>query len=217
MAREVISDMDWSGIALFYFGCFSFGFLFALIAVVLGEVLGHADIGGGHDVEIGHDVDMGGDVGEVGHDFDAGHDVGAGGDSDMGGASVLNSLTICTFLGFFGLAGLLAVWVLGMGPVASLAFALPVGILMAAAEFLIYVKVFIQAQASSEATLFETLGCQAEVITGIPAGRVGEIAYVIKGSRYSAPATGADGEEIPRGTCVQVVNVRGSTYVVRPM
>ncbi len=198
--------MEWSAIAIFYFACLSFGFLFALIAVVLGEVLGHADVGGGHDVGVGHDADIGG------HDIDAG-----GHDAGMDGASVFNSLTICTFLGFFGLSGLIALWGLNFSAIGSLAFALPVGIIIAATQFILYLKIFVQAQGSSEATLFETLGCQAEVITGIPEGRVGEIAYVIKGTRYTAPATGADGMEIPKGTCVQVVNVRGSTYVVRPI
>jgi membrane-bound ClpP family serine protease len=91
------------------------------------------------------------------------------------------------------------------------------GILLGAAQFLLYVNVFIKAQGSSEATMSEILGCEAEVITTIPEGRVGEIAYVIKGSRYNAPASSADGEEILRGTRVYVVNLKANTFVVRPM
>lgn len=206
--------MEWSGIAVFYFGCLSLGFLFALVGAFFGEFLGRGDVdAGGHEIDIGHDVDAGG----VGHEMDLGHDAAAAHAGEAGSASILNSITISTFVAFFGLAGLVAVWGFGLGGVPSLAFALPVAMITAAAQFYLYVKLLVKAQASSEATMFDILGCQAEVITAIPADRVGEIAYVIKGTRYSAPAASADNEDIPRGTRVQVVNIRGATLVVRPM
>ena len=205
----------WSGIALLYFGCLLFGFIFALIGAIFGEFGGHADVdAGGHEIDFGgHDVDFGGDV-DVSHEFAA--DVHGGLDHDLG-ASALNTITISTFIGFFGLSGLFAVWALKLGTAASLAFALPTAVVIAAAQFYLYVKIFVKAQGSSEATLADTLGCEAEVITPIPNNRVGEIAYVIKGSRYTAPAASADDEDIPRGTRVHVVNIRGTTFVVRPL
>lgn len=210
----------WSGIALFYFACLLFGFLIALIGAVFGELGGgEAGIDGGHELDIGHDVDVGHDL-DLGHDVDAGShalDVSSPDGGSMPETSVLNTITMATFLGFFGLAGLLAVWALKLQALASFAFALPVAMLIAAAQFLLYVKVFVRSQASSEATMSEILGCEADVITPIPAQRVGEITYVIKGSRYTAPAASADGEEIAKGTRVQIVNIRGTTLVVRPI
>lgn len=208
--------MQLTGISVFYFVCVAFGFLFALITVIFGELGAHL---GDHGVEVGHPG--AGDVG--GHELEAGHagevshaEAGdAGGGHGMPQASVLNTLTILVFVAFFGLAGLFATWVLKWDALPSLGFALPVGLMSAAAEFVLYVKIFIKAQGSSEATMQEILGCEAEVITGIPADRVGEIAYVIKGTRYNAPATSEEKEDLPRGTRVRVVNTRGGVMVVK--
>jgi membrane protein implicated in regulation of membrane protease activity len=210
--------MELNGISILYFVCVGFGFVFALVTVIFGELGAHL---GDHSLEVGHAE--AGDVG-IGPGTDVGHDVGVGHGEAIGvpaeaqqmpQASYLNTLTILVFIAFFGLAGLFAVWVLHLGTLASLAFALPVGLISAAGEFLLYVKVFIKAQGSSEATMQETLGCEAEVITTIPAEHTGEIAYVIKGTRYNAPATSADREELPRGTRVRIVNTQGGVLVVR--
>ncbi|MCE5323871.1 NfeD family protein [bacterium] len=223
----------WTPIALVYLGCLVFGFTLALVTAILGELIGHGDVGGaGHDVDMGHEVDLGHDV-DIGHDVDLGHEVDLGHAGDIGdhgdivtahthagdatGASVFNTLTMMTFIASFGLSGLFAIWVLRMEPVLSLAFATPMGVLLAAVQFLLYVNLFIKAQASSEATMSDILGCEAEVITTIPNGHVGEIAYNIKGTRYNAPATSSDGEEIVKGTRVCIVNIKANTFVVRPV
>ena len=192
-----------SGISLFYFACSVLGFVFALMGAIFGELAAGGDV----------DADLGGD----GFDFDHDIDVGVGDVGEMPGAAIFNTITVSTFVGFFGLSGLFAIWVLNMSPLPSLALSLPTAVLIAAAQFILYLKIFVHAQGSSEATMAETLGCEAEVITPIPAARLGEIAYVIKGSRYTAPAASADKEDIPRGTRVQVVNIRGATFVVRSL
>jgi membrane protein implicated in regulation of membrane protease activity len=215
--------MEWSAIAIFYFACFAFGFIFALLGAIFGELSGafHVDVGG-HHIEFGHGVEHGG----FSHGIEAGHDVGAGSHEIAGGveaghampgANILNTITIATFLSFFGLTGLLSVWVFRMPAPLSLVFALPMSMLVAAAQFFLWVKVFVKAQASSEATLSDILGCEAEVAAGIPAERVGQINYAIRGSRFTAPAVSSDGTEIPRGARVVIVNVRGNTLVVRPV
>jgi membrane protein implicated in regulation of membrane protease activity len=237
--RSARCEMEWSAIAIFYFACFAFGFIFALIGAIFGELGGHfnAEVGG-HDIDIGgheigiggHEIDLGGheiDIGghEVdigGHEVDIGsHEIAAGGHEiaghDMSGANVFNTITMATFLAFFGLAGLLSVWVLRMPAPLSLVFSFPMAMLMAAAQFLLWVKVFVKAQASSEATLAEILGCEAEVFASIPGDRVGQINYTIRGSRFTAPAVSSDGTDIARGTRVVIVNVRGNTLVVRPV
>jgi membrane protein implicated in regulation of membrane protease activity len=212
--------MEWSAIAIFYFGCFAFGFIFALIGAIFGELGGHLNAGvGGHEIDIGgHEIDIGGheiDIG--GHEVDiGGHDIGAAG-HDMTGANVFNTITMATFLAFFGLAGLVSVWVLRIPALVSLVVSLPLAILMAAGQFLLWVNLFVKAQASSEATLSEILGCEAEVFASIPGDRVGQINYTIRGSRFTAPAVSSDGTDIPRGTRVVIVNIRGNTLVVRPV
>ncbi|MCE5313882.1 MAG: NfeD family protein [Armatimonadota bacterium] len=209
----------WSPIALVYLGCLVFGFLLALITAIFGEILGHADIGvAGHDIDLGgHDIDLGHGLDAANASVHSAEISGHADSGDMTGANVFNTLTIMTFIASFGLSGLFALWVLKLQPALSLAFATPMGILLAAAQFLLYVNLFVKAQASSEATMSETLGCEAEVITAIPEGHIGEIAYVVKGSRYNAPASSVDGEEIARGVRVYVVNIKANTFIVRPM
>lgn len=210
--------IEFSGIAIFYLCCLGIGFILALIGAIFGEIAGHGvDFGhgdiavGGHEIGVGH-------APEVSHAGEfTGHEVGIGPDGgDMPGASFFNTITIATLIAFFGLTGLLATWLLRLPVLFSIAFSLPVSILIAVGQFLLYVKLFIKAQASSEATLSDILGCEAEVATSIPAGGVGEIAYVIKGSRYTAPASSSDGQPITRGTRVHVVNIRTNTLIVRP-
>lgn len=208
----------WTGITLLYLACTVLGFIFALIGAIFGEISSHGGLESAGS-EVGHEVDGGGGI-DAGHEMEIGsHTVGMemGDHGGMPEASVFNTITIATFVAFFGLSGLLATLVFGLSTLPSLMFALPTAMLVATVEFLLYVKVFIRSQASSEATMFETLGCEADVITTIPADRVGEISYIIKGCRYTAPAASADNTDIPRGTRVRVVNLRGNVYVVRPV
>ena len=198
----------WTALALFYFACMIVGFVVALVGALAGEFGGHISAGE-HGVEIGH-------AEAETHDFSAGHDADIGAGHDMPTTSVMNTITMATFLGFFGIAGLIGVWGFGLGPVRSLAFALPTAIIMAAAEFLMYVKYFVNSQASSEATVEDTQGHEAEVITTIPEGKVGEIAYVIKGARYTAPAVSESGDAIEHGQKVIIVGSRHNYTVVIP-
>jgi membrane protein implicated in regulation of membrane protease activity len=213
--------MEWSAIAIFYAACLAFGFLFALLGAIFGELGGHFHFDfGGHHVELGHGGGFSHGV-EAGHEVGGGsHEVGGGGveaDQSMPGANVFNTITMSTFLAFFGLAGLITVWVFHLPTVISLLLAFPLSIVIAAGQFLLWLNLFVKAQASSEATMFEILGSEAEVISSIPGDHVGQIAYVIKGSRFTAPAVSSDTEDIPRGAKVQIVNIKGATLVVKPL
>ena len=217
--------MDWSAIAIFYAACLAFGFLFALLGAIFGELGGHfhADFGG-HHVELGHG---GGFDHGLGHGMETGHGVGVGShevagggidaDQNMPGANFFNTITMSTFLAFFGLSGLITVWVFHLPAAISLLLAFPLSVVIAAGQFLLWMNLFVKAQASSEATMFEVLGCEADVISSIPGDRVGEISYIIRGSRFTAPAVSSDKEDIPRGAKVQIVNINGTTLIVKPL
>jgi membrane protein implicated in regulation of membrane protease activity len=212
-----------TGIALFYLVCLGVGFLFALLGAIFGELAGHFNFDiGGHEIGVDHGMGVGEPAIAVGHELGAGHEIApghgiAGVGHDMPGASLFNTITLSTFLAFFGIAGLGGTWGLGLRPLASVAFALPTAMLIAGGQFALFVKVFVKAQASSEATMSEVLGCEADVLTGIPADRMGQIGYVIKGSHYNAPAVSEDGKDIARGTRVYIVNVKDNAFVVRPL
>ena len=62
--------------------------------------------------------------------------------------------------------------------------------------------------------LLDIIGVVGEVITPIPEKGVGEIAYVQKGARYSAPAREQSGAPVPGGAAVKIVRVAGSQFYV---
>ncbi len=205
--------MEVTGIASFYLICLCFGFLMALVGAIFGGFAGHGtDFGhgvpGGNELGVGH-------APEVSH---TGHEIGGGiaETSEMPGASFFNMITISTLVAFFGLFGLLGVWGFRASAIWSLAVALPASIAIAIGQFFLYVKLLINAQASSEARLSDIIGHEAEVITGILENGTGEIAYVVKGSRYTAPAVSVDSSNIPRGSRVIIESVRTNTLIVKP-
>lgn len=179
-----------------YAVCFGVGLLFALLSVFLGHL--------GHD---GH-VDAAHDAGGV-----QGHAEAGFGTHDMPGFEPVGPTTIATFITAFGGIGMVLnqsdsihrySWaVAGVG---ALAIAALVGWGFAV--------VFRWAQGSSEGRIAEINGVTATVITPIPAGGVGEIAYVQAGSRYSAPARTEDGAAFPNGATVKITRVVGTQFYV---
>lgn len=210
----------WDTITGLYIACLAIGFIYALIGAIFGELGSHGDVAvGDHGMDIG------------GHDFDAGdhggldfgdHDVAIGDHANLSYAEIhglhvspLNTITIATFVGSFGAMGLIAQWGLKLAPLASLAFAIPMAVLAAGIQFYLYSKILIGSSASSEATMADIAKCTAEVITPIPEGGIGEIAYNIKGVRYTAPARSVEGGSVPRGGRVRIVRSAAGVMQVR--
>jgi membrane protein implicated in regulation of membrane protease activity len=67
---------------------------------------------------------------------------------------------------------------------------------------------------TSAIRLAQLEGSPAEVITPIPAGGVGEVAALVDGQRFTAPAREAEGEALARGAAVTVVRMVGNTLLV---
>ena len=97
----------------------------------------------------------------------------------------------------------------------SLALAVGSGFVVAAAAYAILDFVFRETQAGSEFAVAETVGRDAEVITSIPPGGLGEIAYIMRGQREHSSARSIDGDAIPRGSAVVIDRVSGPTAYVR--
>ncbi len=177
-----------------YLVCIGVGLLFAVVSAFFAEG------GGGHDGHV---------------DSHAGHlDVG-GGAHDMPGFSALSPTSIATFVTAFGGFGLIfskfemtrSAWL--SVPLAALG-----GVAVAAVVVAIFNKVFHLTQSSSEGRMSELFGTSATVITPIGAGGVGEIAYVQRGTRYTAPARTLVETEIPAGAKVRIVRTTGSQFYV---
>jgi membrane protein implicated in regulation of membrane protease activity len=80
----------------------------------------------------------------------------------------------------------------------------------------ITVKVLAYGEISSSQRPSELAGHTGEITVAIPAGGVGEIAFLAGGRRNATAARAVDDAAIARGTRVRIVRVDGATFVVQP-
>ena len=139
----------------------------------------------------------------------------ASGHFDAGHPHPISGTTLATFVTGFGGGGTVAQYLLGWGTGGSLAVATGSGLALAAAAFGVLELIFKQTQAGSEFSMEEIAGRDAEVITSIPAGGTGEVAYLAKGQREVAAARASDGSAISKGKLVVIEKVLGPTMFVR--
>ena len=183
-----------------YIFCLVVGFLFVLGSAFFGHVLG-----GGHD---------------VGHvDGSGGHAEASGGDTgDMPGISILSPLVIACYLTAFGGLGIVFHQVPAThDPWLSAPLSLVGAAAIALALVWLLRKFFHAADSTSESRVADLIGVPAQVITPIPDGGAGEIAYVQRGTRYSAPARVEGGGAVPNGRSVVIVRIVGPQFYVMPI
>jgi len=177
--------------ALFYLFCLMVGLVYSIITVILG---GHHIDAGGHDIG-GHDMNQELTGGEVAF-------------------SPWSPVVIATFITAFGAGGIISYYVFNIIGIPSILIGLLFGIAAGAVVFFIFYNIFKYTQSSSEAQVGALAGTIAEVITPIAQNGLGEVAYIIRGSRYVAPAKSVSGNAITRNKPVKIVNVVGSTMLV---
>lgn len=192
-----------------YWLCFGVGLVYVLLAGALGAIShGFAGAHGGDHGGFDHSGDQGVDGG-FDHDFDSDHggelqslDLdhdatdghGGGGaaglatyDSGMPGYNPFSLLSLMGTLCGFGAGGLLATQ-LNWPLFAGLGLAFGGALLMGALLWLVIGKLLYSLHASSEAHVADMVGLEAEVITPVEHTMSGEIAYILDGTRYTAPA-----------------------------
>ena len=64
--------------------------------------------------------------------------------------------------------------------------------------------------------MIEVVGLTGEITVPIGEGGTGEVTYVCRGARLSAPARVEGGGELPRHTTVRILRQVGSTLYVAP-
>jgi len=187
-----------------YLFCFAVGLFFAVVSGVLSGVFGGH---GGAHAPGGHDID----VNSPAHVDAAGHV-----DSGDVHFSPLSPVTICMFVTAFGGVGLIGLHVLGLPLVAHLSLATVSGVVVAAATVFLFGAIFRVTQGSSVPTQGEMIGIDAEVTVPIPRDGIGEVAYVLRGSRLTGPARGMTGEPYSARQTVTVRKIVGGTILVAP-
>jgi hypothetical protein len=126
----------------------------------------------------------------------------------------LSPITVASFVTAFGAFGLIALGLFDSTSRGSLVWAGLGGFVIALIAHFAFGYFLIAPQGSSEVRLQDFPGMQAEVITPIPAGSVGEIAFVSQGGRVTYTAQSSNGEVIPRGATVVVEKVIGGIAMV---
>jgi hypothetical protein len=152
----------------------------------------------------------------LGHgvDIDHGHDADI--DFDGDGHQILpwNPIVIGTFFAGFGGGGLLATQGWSLSPFLSLLVATPSGLALGGGMFLLYKRLAALGSSGRPITWQELRGTKALVITPIPENGLGEILYVVQGSRQRSPARTADGRPLPRDSIVTVLQIVESVAIV---
>jgi membrane protein implicated in regulation of membrane protease activity len=195
-----------------YFILFALGVGYALIAAVLGG-LSHIDLPG-VDIDV-PGIDLHPGEPDIHLDLPFVHDISHDVDHPEVGLSPLSPITIATFITTFGGVGLIVNNLTTFSPVLGLLVSTVSGFALAGVMFLLYARVLMAVQGSSEVQIGELVGQTGEVITTIPGDQVGQIALVARGTRVRSPARSADGQAIPRGTMVEIVEEAGNVVIVR--
>jgi membrane protein implicated in regulation of membrane protease activity len=186
-------------IEVIYLVSFFLGLGFAIISGLLSGVFsGAGEAAGNVDIHAGH-VDAGG------------HPVGAG---DSIHLSPVSPITIAMFIASFGGSGIIMHKYFQLPMAVHIPAAGVIGFAIAAAVFYFFAKVMGISEVSSSPRPEEAVGLEAEILTSIPAEGVGEIAYTLRESRFTAPAKTLDGKELPARMIVKIVKIVGGTYFV---
>jgi membrane protein implicated in regulation of membrane protease activity len=194
----------------------------ALAVVGCGFVLVSAFLGHGHDSGDGgpaggHPAAESSSHGDYGVDG-SGH--GATHASSGGGAEFhfpfFSPLALATFCAAIGAWGLIAQFGFRVAGDRSLLIAIPAALATAWLVAWASWRLVRGSTGTSVIRLSALAGSPAEVITPIPAGGVGEVAALVAGQRFTAPAREADGGALARGAAVTIVRMVGTTLLVTP-
>ncbi len=196
------------GLSAFFLFCTFFGLFFTLISFFLGASHGF----GGHIGHIGH-------VGHVGSHAVGGHATGSGhqasGQNDNSGVSPFSLSTIMIFVTWFGAAGYILHRYTGLWGGLILGIATAAGFIGGALMYTFIVRFLYRATTPPmHERDYELVGHTATVTSTIYAGGLGEITYTLFGYRRAESARSLNGQQIPRGTEVVILQYeKGVAYV----
>ncbi|HEM62637.1 MAG TPA: hypothetical protein ENO24_10135 [Chloroflexi bacterium] len=132
---------------------------------------------------------------------------------EVEGPSPFSLRTVSMFAVGFGAGGLIGKGV-GMSDPLSLAPASGAGLVTGGLMWA-FLRFLYGEQGSTSIQAPDYVGLVGRVIIGIPEGRAGQVALVVKGQRINAPARSEDGSSIPAQAQVEVLGLEGGMVVVR--
>jgi membrane protein implicated in regulation of membrane protease activity len=177
-----------------YLLCLVVGFVFVVASAMMGHLFGgvHGHVGGS-----GGHAEAGGDT------------------SDSPGVSLFSPIIMAAFVTAFGGFGIMLSEIdATKRPLISTPLSIVGALIVALALVGVLRKVVRASDSSSESRVSSLPGCAATVISPIPAGGVGEIAYVQAGTRYTAPAREETGQSVGTGQSVTISRIVGQQCYV---
>ncbi len=179
---------------MIYLFCLVVGLVFTVVSVAAGHFFG------------GHGDHVGGSGGHA----EAGAD-----NSDMPGISIFSPTIIASFITAFGAFGMIFTEFPATNRVIlSAPLSLVCALAVSGAMYKFLGAIFSHSQSSSESHVARLAGTAASVVSPIPENGVGEIAYVVSDTRYTAPARSENGAAIPNGKLVTISRVVGTQFYV---
>lgn len=184
--------------------------------VLIAGFLGHLGTEGGGDSAGGHDhAHTSGESYGLGDQ--GGHGTATAGDAAAGfHFPFFSPLALATLIASIGGYGLIMLHGFGASDGWSLILALPAALATAYGVTYVGWKLASGSTGSTVLRHARFAGAQGEVTVPIPEGGIGEAVAFVDGHRFASPCRSADGRAVPRGAAVTVVEMRGSTLVVRP-
>jgi membrane protein implicated in regulation of membrane protease activity len=195
-------------LTLTYLGLAVLGAGYLLLSVFTGHSDtggdGHADAGHAGDAHMDYGVDAGGHASASAH----------GSHAAEFHFPFFSPLALATLFACIGGYGLIALHGFRTTDATSILVAIPAAVVTAYLVTYAGWRIVGSSRGSSQIRLQDLAGAHAEVITPIPKGGLGEVAALVGGQRYTAPAREAQGREVPRGAQVKVLKMVGSTLLV---
>ena len=171
-----------------YWGCLIGGVVFALVAILLGDVIGH-----GHGLDHGADFDS--------HPF-----------FDM-----LKPAVIVGAIAAFGGAGILLTRYTPFATLNITLLAIAIALVVSILVYLLYIRPMKNAENSVGFSMKDLAGTIGEVMIPIPEKGYGEVMIRIGGGTNCQIAASFDGRPIATGTQVVIVEADRDTIYVSPM
>lgn len=199
-------------LTLTYLGLAFLGAGYLLFSVFMG----HSDLGGEGHGDAGHHAPDGGDA-HMDYGVDANGHASASAHAPHAAEfqfPFFSPLALATLFACIGGYGLIALHGFRTEDATSILAAIPAAVVTAYLVTYAGWRIVGSSRGSSQILLKDLAGVEAEVITPIPAGGLGEVAALVSGQRYTAPAREAQGREVPRGAHVKVLKMVGSTLLV---
>jgi membrane protein implicated in regulation of membrane protease activity len=203
-------------LTLTYIGLAVLGCGYLAVAVLMGHLF---EFSGGSDAHAGHADAAGADhAAQMDYGVDAsGHGTAAAGGHGPAAFHFpfFSPLALATLFACIGAYGLISKFGLKVADTPSLLISIPAAFVTAYVVTYLSWRIMSSSRGSSAIRLQDLIGCPAEVITPIPRDGVGEVATLVAGQRFTAPARESEGREVPRGAQVTVLRMSGTTLLVR--